>query len=157
MKAVILAGGLGTRLQPYTFFIPKPMLPLGNKPLLEYLVEWLCKSKKVDQIVICVSYLHRSIEDYFEDGSRFGIEIKYSRSDRPLATAGQLKTAESYLDDSFVCLYGDSVYEFPLSKMIDNHINNKAFISMALSRYKTNLKYGFIELDESEKMLITDW
>jgi mannose-1-phosphate guanylyltransferase len=157
VKAVILAGGLGTRLQPYTFFIPKPMLPLGNKPLLEYLVEWLCKSKKIDQIIICVSYLHRSIEDYFEDGSRFGIEIKYSRSDRPLATAGQLKTAESYLDDSFVCLYGDSIYEFPLNKMIDNHITDKAFISMALTRYKTNLKYGFIELNESEKMIVTDW
>lgn len=157
MKAVILAGGLGTRLQPYTFFIPKPMLPLGNKPLLEYLVEWLNKSKNINQIIICVSYLHRSIEDYFEDGSRFGIEIKYSRSDRPLATAGQLKTASSYLDDSFVCLYGDSVYEFPLDKMIDNHINDKAFISMALTRYKTNLKYGFIELDNSEKMLVSDW
>lgn len=157
MKAVILAGGLGTRLQPYTFFIPKPMLPLGNKPLLEYLVEWLIKSKKINQIVICVSYLHRSIEDYFEDGSRFGIEITYSRSDRPLATAGQLKTASSYLDESFVCLYGDSVYEFPLDKMIDNHINDKAFISMALTRYKTNLKYGFIELDNSEKMLVSDW
>ena len=157
MKAVILAGGLGTRLQPYTFFIPKPMLPLGNKPLLEYLVEWLNKSKNINQIIICVSYLHRSIEDYFEDGSRFGIEIKYSRSDRPLATAGQLKTASSYLEDSFVCLYGDSVYEFPLDKMIDNHINDKAFISMALTRYKTNLKYGFIELDNSEKMLVSDW
>ena len=158
MKAIILAGGLGTRLQPYTFFIPKPMLPLGNKPLLEHIIEWLkCDDNNIDRIIICVSYLHRSIEDYFEDGSRFGIEIKYSRSDRPLATAGQLKTAERYLDDSFVCLYGDSVYEFPLSKMIDNHINDKAFISMALSRYKTNLKYGFIELDESEKMLITDW
>jgi mannose-1-phosphate guanylyltransferase len=157
VKAVILAGGLGTRLQPYTFFIPKPMLPLGNKPLLEYLVEWLNKSKKIDQIVICVSYLHRSIEDYFEDGSRFGIEIKYSRSDRPLATAGQLKTASSYLDDSFVCLYGDSVYEFPLDKMIENHINDKAFISMALTKYKTNLKYGFIELDNSEKKLVSDW
>ena len=151
MKAVILAGGLGTRLQPYTFFIPKPMLPLGNKPLLEYLVEWLKKSGEVDQIIICVSYLHRSIEDYFEDGSRFGIEIKYSRSDRPLATAGQLKTAGSYLDDSFVCLYGDSVYEFPLNQMIENHKKDKAFISMALTRYKTNLKYGFIELDSSEK------
>ena len=133
------------------------MLPLGNKPLLEYLVEWLNKSKNINQIIICVSYLHRSIEDYFEDGSRFGIEIKYSRSDRPLATAGQLKTASSYLDDSFVCLYGDSVYEFPLDKMIDNHINDKAFISMALTRYKTNLKYGFIELDNSEKMLVSDW
>lgn len=157
MKAVILAGGLGTRLQPYTFFIPKPMLPLGNKPLLEYLIEWLNKSKKINQIVICVSYLHRSIEDYFEDGSRFGIEIKYSRSDRPLATAGQLKTASNLLDDSFVCLYGDSVYEFPLSKMIDNHIKDNAFISMALTKYKTNLKYGFIELDKNEKTLVSDW
>jgi mannose-1-phosphate guanylyltransferase len=101
--------------------------------------------------------LHRSIEDYFEDGSRFGIEIKYSRSDRPLATAGQLKTASSYLDDSFVCLYGDSVYEFPLDKMIENHINDKAFISMALTKYKTNLKYGFIELDNSKKRLVSDW
>jgi len=67
MQAVILAGGLGTRLQPYTFFIPKPMLPLGNKPLLEYLIEWIKKLKNIDEVIICVSYLHRTIEDYFED------------------------------------------------------------------------------------------
>ena len=85
MKAVILAGGLGTRLQPYTFFIPKPMLPLGNKPLLEYLVEWLSNSEKIDEIILCVSYIHRTIEDYFEDGSRFGIDIKYARSERPFS------------------------------------------------------------------------
>jgi mannose-1-phosphate guanylyltransferase len=157
VKAVILAGGLGTRLQPYTFFIPKPMLPLGNKPLLEYLVEWLIKSKKINEIIICVSYLHRSIEDYFEDGTRFGINIKYSRSDRPLATAGQLKTAAAHLKEPFVCLYGDSVYEFPLDKMIENHFEDKAFISMALSRYKTNLKYGFIELSDTKKMLVSEW
>ncbi len=157
MKAVILAGGLGTRLQPYTFFIPKPMLPLGNKPLLEYLIEWLINSKKIDQVIICVSYLHRTIEDYFEDGSRFGIEIKYARSERPLATAGQLKTASNYLDETFVCLYGDSIYEFPLETMIDNHLNTNAFISMALSRYKTNLKYGFIDVTNDENKYILDW
>ena len=94
MKAVILAAGLGTRLQPYTFFIPKPMLPLGNKPLLEYIIEWLKNDGNIDHIVICVSYLHRTIEDYFEDGNRFGVHIEYAESDRPLATAGQLKTAE---------------------------------------------------------------
>src|SRR5947209_20487678 len=132
MKAVILAGGLGTRLQPYTFFIPKPMLPLGNKPLLEYLVEWLSNSEKIDEIILCVSYLHRTIEDYFEDGGRFGIKIDYARSERPLATAGQLKTAEKFLDDTFVCLYGDAVYAFDLDKMIDEHKSSKAFISMAL-------------------------
>ncbi|MBA3750178.1 MAG: nucleotidyltransferase family protein, partial [Nitrosopumilus sp.] len=157
MKAVILAGGLGTRLQPYTFFIPKPMLPLGNKPLLEYLVEWLNNSGKIDQIILCVSYLHRIIEDYFEDGSRFGIEIKYARSERPLATAGQLKTASKYLDETFVCLYGDSIYEFVLKTMIENHFNSKSYISMALSMYKTKLKYGFIDVAPDKNKLVTDW
>ena len=161
MKAVILAGGLGTRLQPYTFFIPKPMLPLGNKPLLEHIIEWLKdidnNNQRIDHIVLCVSYLHRSIEDYFEDGSRFGIKIEYVRSERPLATAGQLKTAEKLLDDTFVCLYGDSVYQFNLNKMIDEHRKSKAFISMALLSYKTNLKYGFIDINGEENNRIIRW
>lgn len=157
MKAVILAGGLGTRLQPYTFFIPKPMLPLGNKPLLEYLVEWLSNSGKIDQIIMCVSYLRRTIEDYFEDGSRFGIKIEYARSERPLATAGQLKTASKFLDETFVCLYGDSIYEFPLKEMIDNHLELKSDISMALTMYKTKLKYGFIDIISKGNKLVTNW
>src|SRR5215467_7859135 len=152
MKAVILAGGLGTRLQPYTFFIPKPMLPLGNKPLLEHIIEWLRSKRggKFEEIILCVSYLHRAIEEYFENGTRFGVEIEYARSDRPLATAGQLKTAERHLqDESFVCVYGDSIYEFNLDKMIIEHRDSQAFLSMALSSYKTNLKYGFIDLDDN--------
>jgi mannose-1-phosphate guanylyltransferase len=155
MKAVILAGGLGTRLQPYTFFIPKPMLPLGNKPLLEHIIEWLTQVRQIDEIVVCVSYLHRTIEDYFEDGSRLGVKIEYARSDRPLATAGQLKTAEPLIDDTFVCVYGDAVYEFPLTSMIHEHKKSKAFITMALLSYNAKLKYGFIDLDE--KSQITSW
>jgi mannose-1-phosphate guanylyltransferase len=155
MKAVILAGGLGTRLQPYTFFIPKPMLPLGNKPLLEHIVEWIKNVGGIDKIVVCVSYLHRTIEDYFEDGARFGVEIEYARSERPLATAGQLKTAEKLLDDSFVCIYGDSVYEFNLRKMIRQHKEAKAFVSMALLHYSTKMKYGFIDINGQDK--VTAW
>jgi mannose-1-phosphate guanylyltransferase len=155
MKAVILAGGLGTRLQPYTFFIPKPMLPLGNKPLLEYIIDWLKNEGGIDHIVVCVSYLHRTIEDYFENGDRFGVQIEYARSERPLATAGQLKTAEKLLDDSFVCVYGDSVYEFNLRKMIRQHEESKAFVSMALLQYATKLKYGFIDLNGQAK--VTAW
>lgn len=155
MKAIILAGGLGTRLQPYTFFIPKPMLPLGNKPLLEHIIEWLTQVKQIDEIVVCVSYLHRTIEDYFEDGSRLGVKIEYARSDRPLATAGQLKTAEPLIDDTFVCVYGDAVYEFPLTNMIHEHKKTKAFITMALLSYNAKLKYGFIDLNE--KSQITSW
>ena len=156
MKAVILAAGLGTRLQPYTFFIPKPMLPLGNKPLLEYLVEWVKQLKDIDEVIICVSYLHRTIEDYFEDGGRFGIKISYARSERPLATAGQLKTAEKMLKDRFICLYGDSIYDFDLAKMVKEHEESKAFLSMALMRYKTKMKYGFIDADEKAN-IVTSW
>jgi mannose-1-phosphate guanylyltransferase len=155
MKAVILAGGLGTRLQPYTFFIPKPMLPLGNKPLLEYIIEWVKNAGGIDNIVVCVSYLHRTIEDYFEDGARFGVEIEYARSERPVATAGQLKTAEKLLDEPFVCVYGDSVYKFNLRKMIREHMESKAFVSMALLAYSTKLKYGFIDMNGQDK--VTAW
>lgn len=155
MKAVILAGGLGTRLQPYTFFIPKPMLPLGNKPLLEYIIQWVKNAGGIDNIVVCVSYLHRTIEDYFEDGARFGVEIEYARSERPVATAGQLKTAEKLLDEPFVCVYGDSVYKFNLRKMIREHMQSKAFVSMALLAYSTKLKYGFIDINGKDK--VTAW
>jgi mannose-1-phosphate guanylyltransferase len=156
MKAIILAGGLGTRLQPYTFFIPKPMLPLGNKPLLEHIIEWLKNDdNNIDHIIICVSYLHRTIEDYFEDGGRLGIKIEYARSDRPLATAGQLLTARRFIDDTFVCVYGDSIYEFSLREMINEHDRLKAFISMALLSYKTRLKYGFIDINGNNR--VTSW
>ena len=156
MKAIILAGGLGTRLQPYTFFIPKPMLPLGNKPLLEHIIEWLKNDdNNIDHIIICVSYLHRTIEDYFEDGSRLGIKIEYARSDRPLATAGQLLTAKRFIDDTFVCVYGDSIYEFSLREMINEHDRLEAFTSMALLSYKTRLKYGFIDINGNNR--VTSW
>jgi mannose-1-phosphate guanylyltransferase len=154
MNAVILAGGLGTRLQPYTTFLPKPMLPLGEKPLLEHLIDWL-RRNKVDEIVLCVSYLRKTIEDYFEDGSRFGVKIEYAVADKPLATAGQLKTAESFVGDTFVCVYGDSVFNFDLKKMVTQHKTKKSFITMSLHQYKTNLKYGVIETSKSGK--VTAW
>lgn len=151
MKAVILAGGLGTRLQPYTTFLPKPMLPLGEKPLLEHLIGWT-KNNGVDSFVLCVSYLRKTIEDYFEDGSRFGVKIEYAVADRPLATAGQLKTAEEFIDDTFVCLYGDSIFEFSLKNMIQDHIKKRSFVTMGLYEYKTKMQYGFIEMNGSNRV-----
>jgi len=152
MKAVILAGGLGTRLQPYTTFLPKPMLPLGEKPILEHLIEWTRKNG-VKSIVLCVSYLRKTIEDYFEDGKRFGVSIEYAVSDKPLATAGQLKTAEKFIDDTFVCMYGDSIFDFSLRNMIKQHQQKKAFVTMSLYEYKTNLAYGVIETAKNGKVL----
>lgn len=154
MKAVILAGGLGTRLQPYTTFLPKPMLPLGEKPLLEHLIDWT-KKNGIKSFVLCVSYLRKTIEDYFEDGSRFGVEIQYANANRPLATAGQLKTAQDFIDDTFVCMYGDSIYDFALKKMTSEHLRKKAFITMSLYEYKTNLPYGVIKTGKNGR--VTSW
>jgi mannose-1-phosphate guanylyltransferase len=152
VKAVILAGGLGTRLQPYTTFLPKPMLPLGEKPILEHLVDWARKNG-IKSIVLCVSYLRKTIEDYFEDGKRFGVNIEYAVSNKPLATAGQLKTAEKFINDTFVCMYGDSIFDFNLRNMINQHIQKKSFVTMSLYEYKTNLPYGVIETTKTGKVI----
>ena len=152
MKAVILAGGLGTRLQPYTTFLPKPMLPLGEKPILEHLIDWTRKNG-VKSIVLCVSYLRKTIEDYFEEGNKFGVNIEYATSNKPLDTAGQLKTAEGLIEDTFVCIYGDSIFDFSLRNMIKQHIKKKAFVTMSLNQYKTNFPYGVIETSKTGKVL----
>ncbi|MEX2192141.1 MAG: nucleotidyltransferase family protein [Nitrosarchaeum sp.] len=152
MKAVILAGGLGTRLQPYTTFLPKPMLPLGEKPILEHLIDWTRKNG-VKSVVLCISYLRKTIEDYFEDGKRFGVSIEYAVSNRPLSTAGQLKTAEKFIDDTFVCMYGDSIFDFNLRNMINQHKKKKSFVTMSLYEYKTNLPYGVIETTKTDKVI----
>lgn len=154
MKAVILAGGLGTRLLPLTKKTPKPMLPLGKKPILEHLIDWSSKNG-VKSIVLCVSYLRKTIEDYFEDGEKFGVSIEYAVSNKPLATAGQLKTAEEFIDDTFVCMYGDSIFDFSLRNMIKQHNAKKAFVTMSLNEYKTRLEYGVIETSKTGKVL--DW
>lgn len=159
MRSVILAGGLGTRLQPYTLFVPKPMLPLGEKPLLEHLVDWN-RSNGIRSIVMCVSYMRRAIEDYFESGSRFGVEIEYAASERPLATAGQLRTAEPLVGGEeggrpFVCMYGDSIYGFGLRAMVRQHRRGSPFATISLHEYSTNLPYGVIETGRGGR--VTEW
>ncbi len=154
VKAVILAGGLGTRLRPLTLKTPKPMLPLGKKPILEHLINWN-KKNGVKSIVLCVSYRKEKIQDYFKDGKKFGVNIEYAVSKKPLATAGQLKTAEEFIDDTFVCVYGDSIFDFSLRNMIKQHKAKKAFTTMSLYEYKTNLEYGVINTSKTGK--VTSW
>ncbi len=148
LKAVILAGGLGTRLRPYTLFVPKPMLPLAEKPLLQYTIEWL-RDNGAKDIVVSVSYLRKSIEDYFEDGHEYGVSITYCRLAHPLGTAGQLKTTEKHLNSRFVCIYGDSVYNFNLRDAISYHEKKKSLATIILKKYKTSMKYGFIDVDKN--------
>ena len=146
MQAVILAGGLGTRLRPYTLFLPKPMLPLAERPILEHLLEWLRKNN-VSDVTLCVGYLRRIIEEYFEDGKELGVSINYARTNRPLGTAGQLKSAESLLKGRFICLYGDSIINFNLKDAIKFHEKKQSIATIVLMEYKTHLRYGFIDLN----------
>ena len=139
MKAIILAGGLGKRLRPLTNNKPKPMVPLGGKPILVHVINWV-KKNGIKEIVLCVSYLHKTIEDYFGDGKKFGVKIEYAISSKPLATAGQLKTAEKFIDDTFVCVYGDTILDFNLKNMVRRHKEKKSFITMSLYEYKTNIR-----------------
>tara|TARA_Y100000590_G_scaffold135727_1_gene155345 strand:- start:78 stop:776 length:699 start_codon:yes stop_codon:yes gene_type:complete len=144
MKAVILAGGLGTRLLPYTKTLPKPMLPLDKKPILEYVIKWI-KKNGVKDIVLCVSYKHEKIQKYFQDGKKFGVNIEYAISKKPLSTAGQLKTAEKFIGETFVCVYGDSIFKHNLRLMIKHHKKNSPVATMCLFDYKYQVKYGVIK------------
>ena len=152
MKAIILAGGFGTRLLPYTKTVPKPMLPLDKKPILEHLIDWV-KKNGLTEIVLCVSYKREKIESYFKDGAKFGVKIEYAVSKKPLATAGQLKTAEKFIDDTFVCLYGDSIYNFSLKNMIHKHKRKKSTVTMSLFKYKFNVMYGIINTGNNGKVI----
>ena len=154
MKAVILAGGLGTRLLPYTKSIPKPMLPLGKKPMLEHIIEWI-KKNGIKDIVLCASYKHKKIKEYFQDGKKFGVNIEYAISKKPLSTAGQLKTAEKFIDGTFACIYGDTISDFNLKKMILEHKKNKIIATMSLYNYQYTLRYGVIETGKNG--LINSW
>jgi len=154
IQAVILAGGLGTRLRPYTLLLPKPMLPVGPRPILEHIILWL-KKKGVTDVIITTGYLGKTIQEYFEAGKDWGVRIQYAASPHPLGIAGQLKSAESKLRGRFVCVYGDAILDMDLRKLIRFHSTHSALATVALMKYSTNLKYGFLETDNDG--MITEW
>ncbi len=107
MQAVVLAGGLGTRLRPLTDVIPKPMVPVLGIPYLEYQIR-LLRSQGIADVLLLTAYLADSIEEYFSDGQRYGLSIRYSREPEPLGTGGALRHAMDLLEDAFLVIYGDS-------------------------------------------------
>ena len=108
MKAALLVGGAGTRLRPLTYVVPKCLLPVGGKPLLERTMRYL-EGHGITEFVLCTAYLKKQIRDTFGDGSALGFKIEYAEADVPLGTAGQLKTAAGVLDGTFLAMNGDIV------------------------------------------------
>lgn len=152
MKAVIMAGGEGTRLRPLTCTRPKPMIPIANKPILEHVVDLLKKHGLTDY-VITVQYLKDKVIEHFGDGSDFGVKISYSVEERPLGTAGGVKAAEDLLDDTFLVMSGDIITDFNLQELIKFHKSTDALVTIAMARVENPLEFGVIVTDENGRVI----
>jgi mannose-1-phosphate guanylyltransferase len=151
MKAVVLVGGEATRLRPLTCNTPKIMIPVLNRPFFEHLLGYLKKHNVVD-IIIAVGRSSEPIQDYFRDGSKLGVRLTYSIENLPLGTAGAVKNAERFLDDSFIVLNGDIFTDIDLSRMMRLHEENKAVASLALTPVEDPTIYGVVETDSEGRV-----
>ena len=151
MKAVILVGGEATRLRPLTCNIPKIMIPVLNRPFFEHVAGYLKKHNIID-IVLAVGKSPEQIQDYLGDGSKFGVRLTYSIENLPLGTAGAVKNAERFLDDSFIVLNGDIFTDIDLSAMMRLHRKSKAIASLALTPVDDPTIYGVVETDSEGRV-----
>ncbi|PPD44243.1 sugar phosphate nucleotidyltransferase [Methylotenera mobilis] len=166
MKAMILGAGKGTRVQPITHEIPKPMIPLVRKPVMEYLIE-LLKKHGVDQIMVNTSHLAPIIENYFRDGEQFGVSMAYSYEgyvesgvaiSSPVGSAGGMKKIQDFsgfFDETFIVLCGDAWIDLDISKALEIHRQKKAIASIIIREVPNNevFKYGIVALDEDDRIL----
>ena len=148
MKAFILAGGEGKRLRPLTYAIPKPLLPVGEKPVLEILIENL-KKQGFDELIISVGYKSWLIKSYFSDGNKWNLNITYVDEDKKLGTAGPLKKIEKQLMDSIVVMNGDLVTDLNFSKLKTFHESQSADMTVCTIDHVYKVPYGVIRSNES--------
>ena len=146
MKAIILIGGEATRLLPLTCNTPKAMVPVLNKPFLEYVIGYL-NQHQVTEITLAQSHRQQFINNYFRDGSQFGVRLRYTIENTPLGTAGAVKNAEKYLDETFLVLNGDIFTDLDITAMIEFHLDRKARVTIALTPVDDPTSYGLVETD----------
>jgi mannose-1-phosphate guanylyltransferase/phosphomannomutase len=133
MKTVIMAGGEGTRLRPLTCNRPKPMVPIANKPVMEHIIE-LVKKYDMRDIAVTLQYMPEQIKEYFSDGGEFGVNLRYYEEKTPLGTAGSVKNAEDFLDDTFLVISGDALTDIDLRSAIDFHFKKKSIATLILKK-----------------------
>ena len=150
-KAVIMAGGFGTRLRPLTMSIPKPMVPIMNVPMIEHILN-LLKKHNIKDIVSVLYFQPDSIINHFEDGGKFGIKMQYVKAVADYGTAGSVKNAKEHLKERFIIISGDVLTDFDLTKAIDFHISKGAKATILLTRHPTPLQYGIVMTDGEGKI-----
>ncbi len=161
MQTIILAGGRGVRLDPFSRILPKPLFPIGDKPIAEILVHQL-QSAGVNEIIMCLGYLADFIKLYFQDGSFWGLTIRYSVENDPLGTAGPLRLVKD-LEDDFLVVNGDELTTLDFRALYDHHLQTQADMTVAVHNKSVNSSFGVLEIEEGrvtayrEKPTINYW
>ncbi len=146
MKAVIQAGGKGTRLRPYTSVLPKPLMPIGARPVLELLLKWL-RRNGITQIYVTTGYLGHLIRSYCGDGGQWNISITYTQEHEPLGTIGPLSMLRDNLDCTFIVLNGDVLTDLDLNAFINAHRRHGGLLTVATTTRSLKMDYGVIDGD----------
>ncbi len=151
MKAVILAGGKGTRLRPYTKILPKPLMPIGDMPILEVILRQM-KQAGVDEVILTVGHLAELLRAFFNSGERYGLKINYSLEDKPLGTAGPLSLVEG-LDDTFMVANGDVLTALRFQDLVAAHRASGACATIAMHERHVRVDLGVIQCDGGDKVI----
>jgi NDP-sugar pyrophosphorylase family protein len=152
MRAIIMAGGKGSRLHPYSAVLPKPLMPLGETPVLEVLLRKLQRAG-INSSILAVNHMRHLIEAFFGDGSRFGLEISYSRENKPLGTAGPMGAVLEQLGDDFLLANGDLLTTLDISQMIAAHHMAKADATIGVFEREVKIEFGLIDVDPDMRMI----
>jgi|LSQX01.3.fsa_nt_gb mannose-1-phosphate guanylyltransferase/phosphomannomutase len=152
MKAIIMAGGEGTRLRPLTCDKPKPMVPIMNKPVMEHIIN-LLKKHNITEIGVTLQYMPQVIQEYFGDGSEFGVNLNYFIENKPLGTAGSVKNTGDFLDETFLVISGDSLTDLDITKAIEFHHLRNSDATLVLTRVDSPLEYGIIITDSDGSII----
>ena len=152
MKAVILAGGKGTRLKPYTTIIPKPLVPLGDRAILEILIGRL-KKYGITNLTLCVNHLSNLIIAYFGNGKKWGVNIKYSLEHEFLSTVAPIKLIKN-LPENFLVMNGDLLTDLDFKELYNYHLENKSLITVATYKRTAKIDFGVIEIDKNKNIAV---
>ena len=153
MKAILLAGGKGTRLRPLTLHTPKPIVPIFNRPFLHYQIDLIRQIPEIDEIILSLNYQPRRIEDVFGDGSALGIKIRYVVEPAPLGTGGAVKFAADGVTDSIVVFNGDVLTQVDLAAVLHLHRVRQARATIVLTPVDNPSAYGLVETDAAQNIL----
>jgi mannose-1-phosphate guanylyltransferase / phosphomannomutase len=151
MKAVVMAGGEGTRLRPLTSNQPKPMVPIVGKPCMEHILE-LLREHGLNEVIVTVAFLPQAIRGYFGDGETLGMDISYSVEESPLGTAGSVRLAAKQLDETFLVISGDALCDVDLGKLIAFHKERGAAVTIGLKSVENPLEFGIVVTDDEGKI-----